>query len=680
MDKAGWTPGKDRRTQEQDLLRHISCANRLFAQPVSYATGKPLSYDPSQRVFPATSKPQELPIPSPFVAESSDWKKTRPKKQTQKRSFARKSTSPHEPPFLNKKTHKRSFVRKPAFAIASFLCFFILLSMFAPGLFPKASLNENKTANLHLNGQTTLAGLLGSGSIPEYPNGRPDMPETKDGAEKSSLLRGEKGYPTVTVQFPGLHEGFAYLQGDALKMHFELDATQAVLFMNNRGLRLPIVTSEGILGTLNILFDDACKASVLPSETGKNGTPTLCLLWQKTLKPGQKSHFAQVVLTFTKVPEVLDSDSLASIQPASLVGTQEAPMKNTSAAALAPLQTAVVEYRALAQTRVMQQQDQTGKNGAIVQTPVKTNGVQQKNPIKPKTLQQQFATLVVKSILEADMNNNGSVTFRFAEIPSPVSGMLLQKEPDENLRYISSDFILEKDYQPKLTWVSAVAGMEKGEAFQFQSAMVSDLKAMLSEAKNQGMQELDFENSYRSYTWQKNLYDRRLNLSKTDKFIPNPLAATLRRVARPNGSEHQSGMAFDISTKKARLLQFADTPEYQYLMHEGWQYGFVVRYPDGWEPVTGVMFEPWHIRYLGRPMASYLYHEKVPYESFVADAVTNGSVWLGNKDEESTYLAVPMQAGAQYSASEDGIAPKISTFFGDHQLWLIEVAEHNAAR
>ena len=97
---------------------------------------------------------------------------------------------------------------------------------------------------------------------------------------------------------------------------------------------------------------------------------------------------------------------------------------------------------------------------------------------------------------------------------------------------------------------------------------------------------------YRSYDYQSTLYDSyvaQYGQEAADRFS-----------ARPGHSEHQTGLAFDVNTIDD---SFADTPEYEWLKEHCVEYGFIIRYPDGKESVTGYKFEPWHIRYLGKDTA-----------------------------------------------------------------------------
>lgn len=96
---------------------------------------------------------------------------------------------------------------------------------------------------------------------------------------------------------------------------------------------------------------------------------------------------------------------------------------------------------------------------------------------------------------------------------------------------------------------------------------------------------------YRSYTRQKEL------------FTGSPY------VAPPGTSEHQSGLALDLSCPAVSMElteEFADTAEGIWLKKHAPIYGFILRYPKNKEHITGVPYEPWHIRYVTKPLASYL--------------------------------------------------------------------------
>lgn len=80
-------------------------------------------------------------------------------------------------------------------------------------------------------------------------------------------------------------------------------------------------------------------------------------------------------------------------------------------------------------------------------------------------------------------------------------------------------------------------------------------------------------------------------------------------VAAPGTSEHQSGLALDLSCPAVRMElveEFAHTPEGIWLACNASLFGFILRYPKSKEDITGVPYEPWHIRYVTKPLATYL--------------------------------------------------------------------------
>lgn len=111
------------------------------------------------------------------------------------------------------------------------------------------------------------------------------------------------------------------------------------------------------------------------------------------------------------------------------------------------------------------------------------------------------------------------------------------------------------------------------------------------------------QSAYRSYSSQKGVYAGWVSsLGKEGADLTS---------ARAGYSEHQTGLALDISAKPSvcALDQcFADTPQGEWLAANAWEYGFILRYPDGYTDVTGYEFEPWHYRYVGLDLAKE-YHD-----------------------------------------------------------------------
>lgn len=120
----------------------------------------------------------------------------------------------------------------------------------------------------------------------------------------------------------------------------------------------------------------------------------------------------------------------------------------------------------------------------------------------------------------------------------------------------------------------------------------NSLLAMINDAANQGIS-LWLVSGYRSYWDQDRIYN--------NYVARDGQAAADRYSARPGHSEHQTGLAFDLNS----LYQsFGDTAEGIWLAENCHRYGFIIRYPMDKEHITGYMYEPWHVRYVGGDLAA----------------------------------------------------------------------------
>lgn len=88
----------------------------------------------------------------------------------------------------------------------------------------------------------------------------------------------------------------------------------------------------------------------------------------------------------------------------------------------------------------------------------------------------------------------------------------------------------------------------------------------------------------------------------------------------PGHSEHQSGLAVDIGSVESATIaatEFGDTPDYAWMKDVAHEYGFIVRYQEGKEDITGLNYEPWHIRYVGVEAATEIYEQDVVLEEYL---------------------------------------------------------------
>lgn len=113
------------------------------------------------------------------------------------------------------------------------------------------------------------------------------------------------------------------------------------------------------------------------------------------------------------------------------------------------------------------------------------------------------------------------------------------------------------------------------------------------------------DSGYRSYDYQQTILNR---------FIQERGADAYNIVALPGTSEHQTGLAFDVSFYRNGIYidDFDDTfPEIKWLHENCYKYGFILRYPKGKEDVTGYKYECWHFRYVGKELSNYMHDNNI---------------------------------------------------------------------
>jgi D-alanyl-D-alanine carboxypeptidase len=136
-----------------------------------------------------------------------------------------------------------------------------------------------------------------------------------------------------------------------------------------------------------------------------------------------------------------------------------------------------------------------------------------------------------------------------------------------------------------------------GDERQLRSVAAAALETMFAAAAKEGIS-LTLQSGYRSYELQTSVYNR--YVSRQGKAVADSQSA------RPGYSEHQTGLGADIGTATGNCnveTCFAETKEGIWLASNAPSFGFVIRYPEGKTAVTGYIYEPWHIRYVGSELA-----------------------------------------------------------------------------
>lgn len=146
-----------------------------------------------------------------------------------------------------------------------------------------------------------------------------------------------------------------------------------------------------------------------------------------------------------------------------------------------------------------------------------------------------------------------------------------------------------------------------------------DLQAMMDAARAEGLSPI-ICSSYRTITKQEDLYENKVSYYLSQDYsLEESETEAAKWVARPGTSEHHTGLALDIVSLNYQLLdeEQENTPEQQWLMHNSYKYGFILRYPNDKSKITGIHYEPWHYRYVGKEIAKEIYEQGICLEEYL---------------------------------------------------------------
>ncbi|WP_042351487.1 M15 family metallopeptidase [Bacillus massiliigorillae] len=184
--------------------------------------------------------------------------------------------------------------------------------------------------------------------------------------------------------------------------------------------------------------------------------------------------------------------------------------------------------------------------------------------------------------------------------------------PSDIAVLINKEFRLPENYVPNDLVYPDVPFIfnEKIEKRQMRKEPAEALKRMFEAAKSDGIH-LAGVSGYRSEAAQTRLYNNYVSKDGVEEAD--------RYSARPGHSEHQTGLSIDVSGITGEFAvedQFANTEEAKWLDKHAHEYGFIIRFPKGKEDITGYKYKPWHIRYVGKDIATEIHEKGITLEEY----------------------------------------------------------------
>lgn len=182
----------------------------------------------------------------------------------------------------------------------------------------------------------------------------------------------------------------------------------------------------------------------------------------------------------------------------------------------------------------------------------------------------------------------------------------------DKLILVNKENPIARDFVPDDLVRPDYCATNRSESDQYLTREAADaLNKLALDAQSEG-HEIVVTTAYRSYNLQNYLYNK--YVEKDGQALADTYSA------RPGTSEHQTGLAVDVSSPSVNYeltRAYGETAEGKWLAENSWKYGFIIRYQEGKEHVTGYTYEPWHLRYVGQEAAREIYDRDMTLEEYL---------------------------------------------------------------
>lgn len=197
-----------------------------------------------------------------------------------------------------------------------------------------------------------------------------------------------------------------------------------------------------------------------------------------------------------------------------------------------------------------------------------------------------------------------------AQLPAIDTFILTENETatlptDWRLILVNSTHDIPPNYEVEL--------LELSNGIYVDARIYPDLQQMFDDARAEGINPIVGE-GYRTHEAQQQMMDDKVNAYMAEGYTRHKATQLAKKlVAEPGTSEHELGLALDINAGTGS----DNWGVYTWLADNAYKYGFILRYPQGKTNITGIDYEPWHYRYVGKEAAKEIFERKVTLEEYL---------------------------------------------------------------
>ncbi|AXF56107.1 M15 family metallopeptidase [Salicibibacter kimchii] len=197
-------------------------------------------------------------------------------------------------------------------------------------------------------------------------------------------------------------------------------------------------------------------------------------------------------------------------------------------------------------------------------------------------------------------------------VTETVEGVDTIQNPDNIQVLVNHDYALPEGYEPDDLVVPDVTfSFDEDVEKRYLRAPAAEALEDLFDAASEDSQDLFAVSGFRSHERQDAIFANAVAESSEEEANET--------IAKPGNSEHQTGLAMDISSDSNDFQlspAFAETEEGEWVAEHAHEHGFIIRYPEDGEAITEISYEPWHLRYVGEEVATIIYEHGITLEEF----------------------------------------------------------------
>ena len=183
-----------------------------------------------------------------------------------------------------------------------------------------------------------------------------------------------------------------------------------------------------------------------------------------------------------------------------------------------------------------------------------------------------------------------------------------ENKNESDLILVNKTHSLDESYKPEDLVIPKIPFLNNTteEERHMKKEAAKAIEKLFKKAHQEGINIIG-SSAYRSYEEQEKVYKHNIDVRGEKE--------AKKYAAIPGNSEHQTGLAIDV-TNEDRWFD-KSTKEAKWIANNAYKFGFILRYPEGKEDITGYNYEPWHIRYVGKDVAKAIHNEGITLEEYI---------------------------------------------------------------